>query len=678
MKTMVNSPSLRFSASDNSKNIQLFDFAPKRGSAIISDRYRKILLRTAATALLPLSVFAFADAADAQELPSFAILAGSEITKTGPITITGNIGLSPGNSISGPGVITQTGETFIADEVAVRMKDDLTTLYNFLESRPSTGDLTGQDLGGLTLTAGVYSFDSSAGLTGTDALVLDGGGDENAVFIFNIESTLITGSASSIELIGGAQAGNVFFRVGSSATLGTTTAFQGQIVALSSITLTTGATIDCGAALARNGAVTLDTNTINICTIAAPTFEEALDDDDDTPLPDNAEAVADALDEFVLGGGVLPAGFAVLALTLTSGELAAALAQLSGEVATGVAPTGMQAMDSFLDLALSSGGGLTGPGPTAPSVDQPAGPGTVSTLGYGPLGSTTDTPFSSRHDGARPRTWNAWGGAYGSRGVFDGDDSVGTHERTSTDFGVAFGVDYYLDPYNKVGFALGAGGTSFDLGDDFGSGDSDTYHVAVHARSDFESAYLLGALAYGFSDVSTERTVTIAGTDRFASSFDAHNVAGHLETGYRIGWLTPYAAVRGQAFMTPDYSERTVEGVSTFALDYEERTALSLRTELGIGVEQSLPVAGGLLSLRARAAWAHEHGDDNEVDAAFQAIAGSNFTVRGATADRDSLLLSAGAEYGLDNGMYIAGSAGGRLAMNAQIYSGNVKVGYTW
>ena len=654
------------------------DFLLNRGSRFISRRYTKILRTTAAFALLPLSILAL-DEAGAQELPSFAILAGSTITNTGPTTITGNIGLSPGTALTDNGILIQTGETFIADEVAVRMQADLTTLYNVLASRPSTGDLTGQDLGGLTLTPGVYSFSGSAGLTGTDALVLDGGGDENAVFIFNIESTLITGSASSIELIGNAQAGNVFFRVGSSATLGTTTAFQGQIVALSSITLTTGATIDCGAALARNGAVTLDTNTINICTIDAPTFEEVLDDDDDdTPLTDNAEAVADALDDFVSGGGVLPAGFAILALTLTPGELAAALSQLSGEVATGVAPTGMQAMDSFLDLALSGGSGLAAPGPTAPTADRPGEPGTVSTLGYGPLGATSDAPFSSRHDGVRARTWNAWGGAYGSRGEIDGDDSVGTHERTATDFGVAFGVDYYLDPDNKVGFALGAGGTSFDLGDDIGSGDSDTYHVAVHARSDFEAAYLLGALAYGFSDVTTERTVTVAGTDRFAASFGAHDVAGHLEAGYRIGWLTPYAAVRGQAFMTPDYSERTVEGVSTFALDYEERTALSLRTELGVGVERSLPFASGLLSLRGRAAWAHEHGDDNEVEAAFQTMAGSNFTVRGATAERDSLLLSAGAGFGLDNGMYIAGSAGGRLAMNAQIYSGNVKIGYTW
>jgi type VI secretion system secreted protein VgrG len=121
-----------------------------------------------------------------------------------------------------------------------------------------TQDLTGQDLGTLTLTPGVYNFNSSAQLTG--ALTLSGTGD----FVFQIGSTLTTASGSSVLTIGGADAGNVFWQVGSSATLGTTTAFKGSIVALTSITLDTGATIMDGRALARNGAVTLDSNIINV------------------------------------------------------------------------------------------------------------------------------------------------------------------------------------------------------------------------------------------------------------------------------------------------------------------------------------------------------------------------------------------------------------------------------
>jgi uncharacterized protein with beta-barrel porin domain len=262
--------------------------------------------------------------------------------------------------------------------------------------------------------------------------------------------------------------------------------------------------------------------------------------------------------------------------------------------------------------------------------------------------------------------------------VIDGDDGTGSSERTSTDFGLAFGIENEVDAHSRIGIAFAAGGASFDLGDDVGSGDSDTYHVAIHARSDYDAVYVAGALAYGFSAVTTERTVTIAGTDRFGADFDAHNVAGHLETGYRLGWLTPYAAVRGQAFMTPAYSERTVAGVSTFALDYEERTATSLRTELGAGAEWSIPFDTGSLSLRARGAWGYDHDADNAVDAAFQSIAGSNFTVEGAAPDRHALLVSAGAGLGFGNGLYVAGSASGKLGMNTQIYSGNVKLGYAW
>src|SRR6202040_1169636 len=130
-----------------------------------------------------------------------------------------------------------------------------TIAYLNLAGRPVTQDLTGQDLGGKTLIAGVYGFSTSAQLTGT--LTLDGQGNPNSVFIFNVGSTLTTASASRIVLINGAQGSNVFFRVGSSATLGSTTSFTGDILALTSITLTTGANIICGDALAQNGQVSL-------------------------------------------------------------------------------------------------------------------------------------------------------------------------------------------------------------------------------------------------------------------------------------------------------------------------------------------------------------------------------------------------------------------------------------
>jgi serine-aspartate repeat-containing protein C/D/E len=193
---------------------------------------------------------------------NFAVLGGQAVTNTGPSVIFGNVGVSPGSAVTGfpPGIVTG-GTIHAADAVAAQAQSDLTTAYNQVAGLPVTRDLTSQDLGGLTLTAGVYFFSSSAQLTGT--LTLDAQGNPNAEFDFQIGSTLTTASNSSVVVINGGDPCDVFWQVGSSATLGTTTTFVGHILALTSISLLTGASID-GSALARNGSVTLDDNVISI------------------------------------------------------------------------------------------------------------------------------------------------------------------------------------------------------------------------------------------------------------------------------------------------------------------------------------------------------------------------------------------------------------------------------
>jgi type VI secretion system secreted protein VgrG len=193
---------------------------------------------------------------------SFAVLAGSTVTNTGPSVITGNLGVSPGTSITGFPPGTVTGTIYSAGAIAAQAQADLTTAYNALAGFVPNANLTGLDLGGLTLTAGTYRFDTSAQLTG--GLILNAQNDPSARFVFQIGSTLTTANLSSVTLINGARADNLYFQVGSSATLGTGTTFQGSIVALTSITLNTSATIMDGRALARNGAVTLDTNRIAV------------------------------------------------------------------------------------------------------------------------------------------------------------------------------------------------------------------------------------------------------------------------------------------------------------------------------------------------------------------------------------------------------------------------------
>ncbi len=203
-----------------------------------------------------------------QPLSSFAVLGGSTVTNTAtPTIVTGNLGVSPGSAVTGfpPGIVTG-GTIHAGDSVAAQAQSDLTTEYNSLANTPCNTDLTGQDLGGKTLTPGVYCFSTSAQLTGT--LTLDAQGNSSAVFIFKIGSTLTTASASAVLLINGASSCGVFWQIGSSATLGTGTALGGSIVALTSITLNTGASVT-GRILARNGAVTLDDNHVTVCTGSA-------------------------------------------------------------------------------------------------------------------------------------------------------------------------------------------------------------------------------------------------------------------------------------------------------------------------------------------------------------------------------------------------------------------------
>jgi uncharacterized repeat protein (TIGR01451 family) len=225
-----------------------------------------VFLLSSAVGLTTPAGAATATQVDLGTATSFAVLAGSTVTNTGPSVINGDLGVYPGTSVTGfpPGIVN--GTVHATDAVAQQAQSDLTIAYNDAAGRAPDVNLTGQDLGGLTLTPGVYKFDSSAQLTGT--LILDGQGNPDAVFIFQIGSTLTTAPNSSVVLINGAQACHVFYQVGSSATLDTNTTFVGNILALTSITANTSATVD-GRLLAQNGAVTLDTNTVTKSTCAA-------------------------------------------------------------------------------------------------------------------------------------------------------------------------------------------------------------------------------------------------------------------------------------------------------------------------------------------------------------------------------------------------------------------------
>lgn len=298
-------------------------FKSKEESKMLPDRSSRFLAGLGVAALLcgglPLA---------AQTAPplgtttTFAVLGGSTVTNTGTSVLTGDLGVWPGLAITGfpPGNVT--GTTHAGDAVAQQAQTDLTAAYNNLAGQACGTVLTGQDLGGMTLAPGVYCFSTAAQLTGT--LTLDAQGDPGAIFIFQIGSTLTTASSSSVQLINEGSSCNVFWQVGSSATLGTGTALAGSILALQSITLTTTASVS-GQLLARNGAVTLDTGNVSVCIPACPLITVS-----PATLPTGGQPAVPYSVQLSATGGTAPYTFAVTSGALPAGLTLSTAGLLSG------------------------------------------------------------------------------------------------------------------------------------------------------------------------------------------------------------------------------------------------------------------------------------------------------------------------------------------------------------
>jgi hypothetical protein len=230
-------------------------------SAVLFTGCKKDKTDPASTITIPIQSTVQTPVSLGSDASTLAVLAGSAITNTGATNITGDIGLSPGSSIGGfpPGIIV--GSQHINDNIATQAKLDLTAAYNDAAGRTCTDMVTvSGNIGGLTLTSGLYKSTSSLAISSGD-LTFDARGNANAVFIIQIASSFTMTSGRQVFLTGGAKASNIFWQVGSSATFGTTAVFKGTIMAMQSITFDTGATLD-GKALARSGGITMAGNTI--------------------------------------------------------------------------------------------------------------------------------------------------------------------------------------------------------------------------------------------------------------------------------------------------------------------------------------------------------------------------------------------------------------------------------
>ena len=277
--------------------------------------------------------------------------------------------------------------------------------------------------------------------------------------------------------------------------------------------------------------------------------------------------------------------------------------------------------------------------------------------------------------------WSVWATGFGGSQTTDGSATTGSNAATSRIGGVAVGADYRFSPDTVAGLALAGGGTNFGVNGP-GSGRSDLFQAGAFIRHTAGAAYVIAAAAYGWQDITTDRTVTVAGVDRLRAEFNANAYSGRVEGGYRfvsygIG-LTPYAAGQFTTFDLPAYAEQAVSGSNIFALAYGAKSVTASRGELGLRTDRSFALLDAILTLRGRAAWAHDFNTDRSISATFQTLPGASFLVNGAAQANDAALTTASAELRLLNGISLAGTFEGEFSAVTRSYAGKVRAGYTW
>ena len=391
----------------------------------------------------------------------------------------------------------------------------------------------------------------------------------------------------------------------------------------------------------------------------------------------NQQAVGNALGNAFNRNGSIPLALA--------GLTPAGLTQASGELATASQQSTFDAMNLFLGLL------------TDPFMGRGDGfGGAASRAGHGEEDDQASAYAARRRNDAfamfakAPRItafeqrWSVWAAGYGGSQTTSGNAFVGSNDATSRIAGTAVGADYRLSPNTLAGFALAGGGTSFGV-NNLGSGRPDLFQAGAYVRHTRGAAYLTVALAYGWQDITTNRTMTAAGLDQLRAEFNANTYSGRLEGGYRFiaPWaggvgVTPYAAGQFTTFDLPAYAETVVSGTPNFALGYAARSVTDARSELGLRADKSFAAPNGVLALRGRVAWAHDFDPDRAIMATFQALPGANFVVSGAARAADSALTSAAAEWKWVNGWSAAGTFEGEFSNVTRSLAGKGVIHYAW
>lgn len=388
----------------------------------------------------------------------------------------------------------------------------------------------------------------------------------------------------------------------------------------------------------------------------------------------NPTNVARLIDNFTLNlGGTPTPGFFNL-YNLNGQALSAALTQLDGEIATQTRQGAYRITNSFLNLLLSP---LTdfrpgGFGPIASLPDsEPSLSNSYAQLG-GPLPPT----------GGPVRNYDVWGAAYGSHDHIGGNTTVGSNASSNQNGGFAVGLDYRAIPNTVFGVAVGGGGQNWSLVNGLGTGGSDILQAGAYASANFGPAYVSAAFGFGQFWNSTNRLVTVAGSDNLHASFDAQDIAGRVEAGYHMFnvaapfVVTPYAAVQPQTFSTPTYTETATSGSPQFALTYGAHTSTSVRTEVGSWANQNVSPN---LNVFGRLAWVHDDSGSPALGASFAGLpAAGSFTVTGAKPGSERGLFTFGGEWQMAAGWALLGRVDAEAGANISSVTATARVRYTW
>jgi uncharacterized protein with beta-barrel porin domain len=402
-------------------------------------------------------------------------------------------------------------------------------------------------------------------------------------------------------------------------------------------------------------------------------------------LNGNQQAVGRALDAAFNAGGS-SAGLG----SIFAGNATQNLSQASGETATGTQQATVNAMTQFMgviaDPTINGRDGVAQPGGSASSFAEADEVSSYASTGRKRSKAEMDAramvakapplyPYEPR--------WSTWAAGFGGSQTTDGNAGVGSNATTSRLYGVAAGADYRFSPSTIAGFALAGGSTNYGIGN-AGTGRSDLFQAGAFLRQEIGQAYLSGALAYGWQDITTDRTLTIAGVDQLRARFNANAYSGRIESGYRfvmpgsdIG-ITPYAAGQFTTFALPGYGETAVGGLNTFALNYAATNVTASRSELGLRSDKTFALADSLFVLRGRAAWAHNFNTERAATATFQTLPLASFVVNGAAPAADAALVSASAELKYRNGLSLGATFEGEFSTVTRGYAGKGFVRYAW